>query len=120
MVQTTTQRIAGLVRSDGEGHQRAARLNRLMISMNSAAVRAEFAADPQVLMERHQLNAAERALLMDQNWQGLLEYGVSVYALAKMSRAFHKSLFDIGASMRGCSVPELQGMLPVHHLNKQG
>ncbi len=109
-------RIPGLLVSDGELMQRARRLNRLMLAMNDPDERARFVREPDAVMGRFGLLPAERALLAARDWQGLLDYGVSIYALAKGAKAFDQTLLDIGAQMRGCTTQELLAQLPMHHL----
>lgn len=116
---STSQRIAGLQVSDGPSLQRARRLNRLLIAMTDPQQRAHFVRAPEELMERHGLSPVERQLLMHRDWQGMLEHGASIYALAKGSRVFGLSLLDIGAQMRGCSARELQQQLPIHTLRDE-
>lgn len=48
--------------------------------------------------------------------QCMLQYGASIYALAKGARAFNASLLEIGARMRGITVAELKNRLPIHSL----
>lgn len=109
--------IPGLLVSDGELLQRAHRLNRLLISTNDPAQRERFRTNPDALMEEYQLSELEKQLLRNQDWQGMLELGVSIYALAKAARAFGLGLLDVGAQMRGCSLQTLRANLPRHTLD---
>src|SRR5690606_9634601 len=99
---TMSRRIPGLLISDGELLQRAERLNRLLISTNDPAQRQRFSDDPESVMSEFGLTDRERQLLRDRDWQGMLELGVSIYALAKGARAVGIGLLEVGAQMRDC------------------
>jgi len=114
---TPRRPIPGLLVSDGELLQRAQRLNRLLISTNDPAQRERFRTNAEALMEEYGLNDIEKQLLRDRDWQGMLEFGASVYALAKGARALGLGLLDAGAQMRGCSLQTLRSGLPRHTLD---
>ncbi|MCK9512749.1 MAG: hypothetical protein M0R28_16175 [Pigmentiphaga sp.] len=109
--------IPGLLVSDGELLQQAHRLNRLLISTNDPAQRERFRTNCEALMAEYDLSDLEKQLLRDRDWQGMLELGASIYALAKGARAFGLGLLDVGAQMRGCSLQALRSSLPRHTLD---
>ncbi|WP_149536967.1 protocatechuate 3,4-dioxygenase [Siccirubricoccus phaeus] len=90
----------------GERSRRGYRLNRFLVSFTDAANRAAYAEDAKGYMDRHGLTAEERTLLAARDWNALLEYGASIYALAKAGSVFGTNLVEMGAAMRGQSVAE--------------
>jgi gallate dioxygenase len=97
-------RIEGIVRFDGERAQRGYALTRFLVSMRNPAQRAAFAADEAATMRAAGLSAEQMDLVARRDYQGMLEHGVSIYALGKGSGALGTTLLEMGAQARGTTV----------------
>lgn len=93
--------IPGIVRYRGELAQQALRLNRFLVHISQRDNREAYLADEETGMERWQLTPAERALVRQRDYAGLLAAGVNIYAIAKSGYVFGATLLEIGAAMRG-------------------
>ena len=81
---------------------------RLLYDLRNPANREAVRADP-----RHTTGVTRSAsrgmrLLMDRDWQGLVDAGVTVYLLTKLGAALGVSLLEMGAAMRGMSNEEFR------------
>jgi protocatechuate 4,5-dioxygenase alpha subunit len=83
-------------------------ISRLLYDLRSPANREAFRADPQSYCQRYAIGDRGRRLLMDRDWQGLVDAGVTVYLLTKLGAALGVSLLEMGAAMRGMSNDEFQ------------
>lgn len=97
---------SGMTPFTGERSRRGYRLNRFLAGFTEAANRAAYAADAEGYMDQHGLSAEERALLAARDWNALLDYGASIYALAKAGSVLGTNLLEMGAAMRGQSLAE--------------
>lgn len=95
--------IDGMVRYRGELAQGAWRLNRFLVHISQRENRQAYLDDEEGAMARWQLTEAERALLRQRDYNGLLAAGVNIYAIAKSGYVFGSTLLEIGAAMRGQS-----------------
>ena len=89
------------MRYRGELAQQALRLNRFLVHISQRDNREAYLADEETGMERWQLTPAERALVRQRDYAGLLAAGVNIYAIAKSGYVFGATLLEIGAAMRG-------------------
>jgi protocatechuate 4,5-dioxygenase alpha subunit len=85
----------------GQRCRDAYRLNKFLMSMKDADVRASFERDSEKLMQDCGLNEQERDLVRRRDYQGMLDYGAVIYAVGKAATGFHTTLLAIGAQMRG-------------------
>lgn len=81
-------------------------LNRLMYDLREPENRDLIRADIGGYLDRYDLEARERQLVIEQDWQGLVDAGVSVYVLTKIGATLDVSLYEMGAAMRGVSIDE--------------
>ena len=81
--------------------RRGARLNKLCASLCSAENRAEFQRDEEAFLERFSLTDAEKALVRNRDFQGLIEAGTNIYYLLKIGAVTGHGLYRMGAQMRG-------------------
>ena len=86
---------------DLERSARGLRLNRFLHSLVSAAVRAQFAADPEQAMLAAGLDDGERAMLRSRDWRALMDHGASFFCLEKFARASGVSNPEMIAAFRG-------------------
>ncbi len=63
-------------------------LNRMCYSLNLAANRAAYAADPEGYCRRYGLSDEERAAALSRDKQRLLDAGGNMYFFGKLDRAF--------------------------------
>ena len=91
---------------DLERSARGLRLNRFLHSLVSAAVRAQFAADPEQAMQAAGLDADERAMLRRRDWRALMDHGASFFCLEKFARASGVSNPEMIAAFRGETLAE--------------
>lgn len=82
--------------------QKAYRLNRFLIEMAQASVPW----DREEAMHRHMLSEMERSLLSRHDFEGLLDYGVSVILLANSATALGMSFLEMGLMQRGQTMQE--------------
>jgi len=91
---------------DLERSARGLRLNRFLHSLVSAAVRKQFAADPEHAMQAAGLDDAERAMLRSRDWRALMAHGASFFCLEKLARATGVSNPEMVAAFRGESLED--------------
>ena len=93
--------LPGTVVFDGARARRGYRLSRFLVAMRTAEERARFNNDPAALMSEYGLNKEERGLVERRDYDGMLEYGISIYALGKASQTLGTDLIGIGVQSRG-------------------
>ncbi|MGZ3511290.1 MAG: hypothetical protein ACXU9H_03930 [Candidatus Binataceae bacterium] len=81
---------------------------RLLYDLRSPANREAVRADAQAYYRRYAIGSRGMRLLLDRDWQGLVDAGVTVYLLTKLGAALGVSLLEIGAAMRGMSGEEFR------------
>ncbi|MGH3383155.1 MAG: hypothetical protein ACRDO1_01115 [Nocardioidaceae bacterium] len=81
-------------------------LNKLMYDLRRADRRAAMRDDLEAYLDGYRLTDAERRLVLDRDWQGLVEAGASIYVLTKLGAVLEVSLYEMGARMRGMSDEE--------------
>ncbi len=108
---TKTQPIPGTTMFDGEQARKGYALNKMCMSFNDAANRAEFLRDEDAYCARYGLNAAQREAIRHRNVLELLDAGGNIYYLAKFAGIFGLDVQDIGAQQTGVSKAEFQARL---------
>ena len=83
-------------------------ISRLLYDLRNPANREAVRADPQAYFRRYAIDERGMRLLMDRDWQGLVDAGVTVYLLTKLGAALGVSLPEMGAAMRGMSNEEFR------------
>jgi protocatechuate 4,5-dioxygenase alpha subunit len=81
--------------------RRGRRLNRMCDALCSPQEREAFKRDEEAFMARFGLTDAEKALLRQRDFQGLIEAGTNIYSLLKIGSATGNGLYKMGAQMRG-------------------
>ena len=95
--------LPGIVPFNELRARRGYRLNQFFVSMRSAAARDAFVRDPEACMAAQNLTEGERQLVRDKDFDAMLNYGASIYALGKVSQLLGTDLVGIGARSRGQS-----------------
>lgn len=86
---------------DGERSRLGYRINRFCFSLKSPQNRDAFKADMDGYMKARGLTDAERALVLSQDWLGLVAAGASIYTLVKLTGSMGSNLLLAGLKMRG-------------------
>jgi gallate dioxygenase len=89
-----------------ERSAKALRLNRFLHGLVVPANRALFRDQPEEALEKVGLSAAEKKLVRDRDWAGLIRYGASFFCLEKLARVSGVSNPEMVAAMRGETIEE--------------
>jgi protocatechuate 4,5-dioxygenase alpha subunit len=89
-------------------HANVYEISRLLYDLRNPANREAIRADPQAYFARYAIGERGMDLLMNRDWQGLVDTGVTVYLLTKLGAALGVSLLQMGAAMRGMSDEEFR------------
>ena len=108
---TTKQPIPGTTIFDGGQAQKGYALNKMCMSFNDAANRAEFVRDEDAYCARYGLNPAQRDAIRHRDVLELIAAGGNVYYLAKFAGIFGLDVQDIGAQQTGVSKDEFKARL---------
>jgi hypothetical protein len=84
---------------------------RLLYDLRDPARREACRAGPEAFYRGYRVGERGLRLLLDRDWQGLVDAGVTVYLLTKLGAALGVSLIEIGAAMRGVSRAEFERFL---------
>lgn len=86
--------------------RKALRINRFFWLQRDPAFRQLFLDNPVRVFEQSGLNETERSLIINRDWLGLVQYGVSIFVLEKYARLLKMSNLAVYASMRGESLED--------------
>ena len=86
---------------DQRAAYRGRRLNAMFLALRGPAERAAFKVDPLATYDRFGLTTEERALVEACDWDGLMQAGLSIYALGKGLPALGSDLLEVGADLHG-------------------
>ena len=111
MTTATTQPIPGTTIFDGEEAKKGYALNKMCMSFNDAANRAEFLRDEDAYCARYGLNSRQRDAIRQRNVLALIAAGGNIYYLAKFAGIFGLDVQDIGAQQTGVTKAEFQARL---------
>ncbi len=89
-----------------EQSAKALRLNRFLHGLVVPANRALFRDQPEAALDQAGLSAAEKKLVRDRDWAGLIRYGASFFCLEKLARVTGVSNPEMVAAMRGETLEE--------------
>ena len=98
--------ISGAIVFNGERSRHGYRLNRMAMSLTSAANRTRFKTDEVGYMRDAGLHAGEVELVRRRDWKGMLEHGASIYLVIKIAGAVGHSLQQVGAHTAGMTLDE--------------
>jgi protocatechuate 4,5-dioxygenase alpha chain len=108
---TARQPIPGTTIFDGDQARKGYALNKMCMSFNDAANRAEFLRDEDAYCARYGLTPEQREAVRHRNVPELIAAGGNVYYLAKLAGIFGLDVQDIGAQQTGVSKAEFQARL---------
>lgn len=103
--------IPGTTIFDGTQAQKGYALNKMCMSFNDAANRAEFLRDEEAYCSRYGLNDQQREAIRHRNVLELIAAGGNIYYLAKFAGIFGLDVQDIGAQQTGLSKEEFKERL---------
>jgi protocatechuate 4,5-dioxygenase alpha chain len=86
---------------DGDAAQRGYALNAMCFSLNSAANRESFKADPEAYMTAYHLNPEQRDAVRKADVTAMLRAGGCPYYLLKLSNMLGMDVQDVGAQQTG-------------------
>ena len=76
-------------------------ISRMLYSLREPANRDACRANPESYYRRFTADEGEVGMLLEPNWQGLVDAGVSIYLLTKLAATLNVDLLEVGALMRG-------------------
>jgi protocatechuate 4,5-dioxygenase alpha subunit len=88
------------------------RLNRLAMTLTDPANRARFLADAEAYMSEMGLAEAQKDMIRRRDWLAMVEGGGNIYLLLKIAATVGINLLQMGAQMRGETVPEFMATRP--------
>ncbi len=103
--------IPGTTIFDGTQAQKGYALNKMCMSFNDAANRAEFLRDEEAYCSRFGLSDQQREAIRHRNVLELIAAGGNIYYLAKFAGIFGLDVQDIGAQQTGLSKEEFKERL---------
>ena len=77
------------------------RLNKLCGSLCDPENRGAFKRDEEAYMARFRLTEAEKGLIRNRDFAGMIRTGMNIYWMLKMGAVTGTSLYRMGAQMRG-------------------
>ena len=86
---------------DLEWSAKGLRINRFLHAFAGAAMRKQFADDPEQAMAAAGLDDAEREMIRRRDWRALMDGGASFFCLEKFARATGVSNPEMVAAFRG-------------------
>ena len=75
-------------------------VSRMLYSLRAPENRDACRTNSELYYRRYDLSELEVQLLLRRDWQGLVDAGVSIYLLTKLTAVLSVDLLDVGASMR--------------------
>ena len=86
---------------DGATSRRGYRINKFCMSLTSADNRAAFKADEAGFLAASGLDQAERRLIGERDFPGMIDAGGNIYMIMKLGAVTGHGLYHIGAKLRG-------------------
>lgn len=96
----------------GEICTRSYKLNRFAFDFKFPKIRDRFAREPEALMTEYGLTDAEKQLVRDRDWTGLVAAGGNHFNIIKIAAAVGESHLHVGAHMVGADWDEFKHTLP--------
>ena len=81
--------------------RRGYRLNRMCASLCAPKNRDAFKQDEEAYLSKFGLNEAEKRLIRERDFQGMIEAGMNIYFMLKIGSVTGNGLYKMGAQMRG-------------------
>ena len=103
--------IPGTTLFDAEQSRLGFHLNQFCMSLMKADNREAFKADERAYLDRYKMSEAQKAAVLDRDWNGMIALGGNIYFTAKIAATDGLSFRQIAAAMSGVSEPEYAQMM---------
>ena len=105
--------IPGTYVQDSVQLRKGYHLNMFCMSLNDAGNRDEFRADEAAYLDRFTMTEAQRRVVLDRDWLGMLRLGGNIYYTFKLAAFDGLTMQHVGAAMSGTgmTVDEFRQML---------
>jgi protocatechuate 4,5-dioxygenase alpha chain len=103
--------IPGTTVFDAERSRQGYHLNMFCMSLMKAENRAAFKADEAAYLRRFPMTEAQRAAVLQRDWNGMIALGGNIYFLAKLFSSDGKSFQHVAALMTGATQQEYAQMM---------
>ncbi len=103
--------IPGTFVFDAENSRKGYHLNMFMMSLIKPENREAFRADEAAYLDRFPLTEAQRAAVLERNWNGMLENGGNVYYMLKLIATDGIAFEAAYAAMAGMPREEFRAMM---------
>jgi protocatechuate 4,5-dioxygenase alpha subunit len=104
----------------GERSRRGYRLNKLASTLTDPANRERFRADENAYMDAMGLTGEEKDIVRRRDWKEMVEHGGNIYVILKIAATVGQTLLDMGAQMRGETLPQFLATRPGRRAHKAG
>jgi gallate dioxygenase len=101
-------RLTGTYPFDHERSVRCYAINKFLHDLVIPAHRAAFLADEEGTMKAGGLSDAERRMVRERDWRGLIQHGAIFFVLEKLAAVVGTSNLHVYAAMRGQSLEDFQ------------
>ena len=95
------EELTGTYPFDIKTSVRTFKLNRFLWGMTISEERALYKSDPETAFSRAGLSDAEKKLVRERDWRGLIHYGANFFVLEKLARIDGITNGHVYAAMRG-------------------
>ncbi len=103
--------IPGTIVFDAAQSRLGYHLNMFCMSLMKADNRAAFKADERAFLDRWPMTEAQKRVVLDRDWNGMLALGGNIYFTSKIAATDGLSFQQIAAMMSGVSQPEYAEMM---------
>ncbi len=103
--------IPGTIVFDADQSRKGYHLNMFCMSLMKADNRAAFKADEAAYLSRFPMTEAQRRVILDRDWNGMLRLGGNIYFTAKLAATDGLSFQQIAAKMTGSTQEEYAKMM---------
>ena len=103
--------IPGTIVFDAAQSRLGYHLNMFCMSLMKADNRAAFKANERAFLDRWPMTEAQKRVVLDRDWNGMLALGGNIYFTSKIAATDGLSFQQIAAMMSGVSQPEYAEMM---------
>ena len=96
---------------DGETSRRGYRMNKMFMSLRTAAARERFLADEAAYCDEFRLTAEQKKAVVDRDWQAMLDLGGSIFYVYKLAMMDGLSMQYLGGVFTGMTEDEFKAAL---------
>jgi protocatechuate 4,5-dioxygenase alpha chain len=91
---------------DGDTSRRGYRMNKMFMSLRTAAARERFLADEAAYCDEFRLTAEQKKAVADRDWQAMLDLGGSIFYVYKLAMMDGRSMQYLGGVFTGMTEEE--------------